>query len=82
MGIAHRLLLRGCLCYQAATLVLIVLVFVYFSQIGVAGMFESFERNTELLITVAVPTTIVGVSVFLICYYAETKDTRRGPRRN
>lgn len=73
MGLAGRLLVSGCLCYQAAMLGMIVLVFVYFGLIGPDSFLANIESNYELLITIAVPTTTSGGFMFILCHYIDGK---------
>lgn len=71
MGLAGRLLVGSCLCYQATTLIAILLVFVYFGIIGPGQLIAHLQENYSLLVTVAVPTTIAGILVFTFCYYVD-----------
>lgn len=73
MTLAGRLLVGGCLCYQAVTLATIILVFVYFGIIGPQEFATHIRSNYDLLVTVAVPTTVTGIVTFTFCYYADTR---------
>lgn len=71
MGLAGRLLVGGCMCYQAVALILIAMVFIYFGLIGPTQFLTEFQENYRLLVTVAIPTTIGSIIVFLFCYYVD-----------
>lgn len=73
MTLAGRLLVGSCLCYQAVTLLSIILVFVYFGIIGPERLVQQLQANYSVLVTVAVPTTLTGICVFTFCYYTDIR---------
>lgn len=71
MGLTGRLLVGGCLVYQALTLILIFLVVAYFWIIGPQQVLAEIHSNVALVVTVAVPTTLFGIISFGFCYYID-----------
>ena len=72
-SLGRKLLLGGCLCYQATTLLTIIIVFLYFAIIGPENVARHLSENTTLLVKVAIPTTSVGILSFVFCYYVDRR---------
>lgn len=81
MGLGKRLLLNGCLIYQAITLILITFVFMYFFSIGMDAFVTQFNDHIELLKLVAIPTTFAGGTAFVACWWAEDTKTHQERER-